>query len=309
MLDPEIRQVLAEMEANAPPPGQEVPIAKARAGHDAESAVLGGPGEPVAAVRELRVPRPGGEVPVRVYSPARAGEAPGVVAYFHGGGWCLGSVNGFDTVLRALANASGAVVAGVEYRLAPEHPHPAAVEDAEAVVRWLGAHAAELGADPARLAVAGDSAGGNLAAVTARRLRDTGGPALRLQALVYPVTDAALDTPSYRENATGYGLTAVGMERWWRLYLGGADGLQPDCSPLRAADFAGLPPAFVLTVDKDVLRDEGEAYARALEAAGVPVTLRRYDGAVHGFFRWLARARLSRQAVEDVATALAAALR
>jgi acetyl esterase len=286
-----------------------VPVAEARAGHDAESALLSGPGEPVAGLRELRVPRPGGEVPVRVYSPAGAGGAPGVVAYFHGGGWCLGSIEGFDTVCRALANASGAIVASVDYRLAPEDPFPAAVEDAEAVVRWLGEHAAELGADPARLAVAGDSAGGNLAAVTARRLRDAGGPPLRLQALVYPVMDAARDTPSYRESATGYGLTADGMARWWRLYLSGADGLQPDCSPLRAADFAGLPPAFVLTVDKDVLRDEGESYARALEAAGVTITLHRYDGAVHGFFRWLARARESRRAVEDVAAALAGALR
>jgi acetyl esterase len=232
-----------------------------------------------------------------------------VVAYLHGGGWCVGSRDGFDTVCRALANASGAVVASVDYRLAPEHPFPAGLEDAEAVVRWLGEHAADVGADPGRLAVAGDSAGGNLAAVVARRLRDAGGPPLRLQALIYPATDAACDTPSYRENATGYGLTAEGMRRYWRLYLGDADGSHPDCSPLRATDLAGLPPAFVLSVDKDVLRDEGEAYARALEAAGVPVELRRYDGAVHGCWRWLARARLSRLAVEEVAGALAAALR
>jgi acetyl esterase len=309
MLDPEIRAVLDAMAAQAPPPGVEVPVLEARAAHDAESTLLSGPGEPVADVLELRVPRAGGEVPVRVYRPGGAGGTPGVVAYFHGGGWCLGSLDGFDTVCRALANASGAIVASVDYRLAPEHPFPAAVEDAEAVVRWLGEHAASLGADPARLAVAGDSAGGNLAAVTARRLRDAGGPALRLQALVYPVLDAGRDTPSYAECATGYGLTADGMGRWWRLYLGGADGFQPDCSPLRAADFAGLPPAFVLTVDKDVLRDEGEAYARALEAAGVPVTLRRYDGAAHGFIRWLARTGESRRAVEDVAAALAEALR
>jgi acetyl esterase len=196
------------------------------------------------------------------------------------------------------------VVASIDYRLAPEHPFPAAPDDARAAVRWLAAHAAELGADPDRMAIAGDSAGGNLAAVTARRLRDEGGPALRFQALVYPVCDSALNTPSYRECSEGFGLSAQDMKRYWELYLDGSDGRHQDASPLHAADLRGLPPAFVLTVRQDVLRDEGEAYARALAAAGVPVVQRRYDGAVHGFFRWLAASRLSREAVAEVGAAL-----
>ena len=175
-------------------------------------------------------------------------------------------------------------------------------------MRWLAASAEELGADPARMAIAGDSAGGNLATVTARRLRDDGAPVLRFQALIYPVCDSALNTPSYRESATGFGLSSESMKRYWELYLDGADGRNPDASPLQADDLAGLPPAFVLTVRDDVLRDEAEAYARALEAAGVPVTLRRYDGAVHGFFRWLAKAELARRAVAETGAALRAAL-
>jgi acetyl esterase len=308
VLHPQIQVLLDQMNALPGPSAHEVPIAEARAAHEEETEFLSGPGEPVADVHDVAVPGPGGHVPVRVFRPASAAASAGVVAYFHGGGWCIGSIASFDPLCRALANASGAIVASVGYRLAPEHPFPAAVEDAHAVVRWLGEHAAELGGDPARLAVAGDSAGGNLAAAVARRLRDEGGPPLRLQALIYPVTDAGNATTSYRESAEGYGLTAASMRRWWRVYLDGADAQQPDCSPLRAEDLSGLPPAFVLTVDRDVLRDEGELYARALEAAGVPVTLRRYDDAIHGFFRWLARADVSRRAVDEVAAALAAAL-
>ena len=220
----------------------------------------------------------------------------------------MGSLDGFDPVCRALANEAGAIVASIGYRLAPEHPFPAAPDDVRAAVRWLHEHAAELGADPDRMAVAGDSAGGNLATVTARRLRDEGGPPLRFQALIYPVTDAALNTPSYRESSDGFGLTAASMKRFWELYLDGADGRGPDASPLQADDLSGLPPAFILTVGDDVLRDEAETYAAALEAAGVPVTLRRYDGAVHGFFRWIARTEISRRAVAEVGAALRAGL-
>ena len=197
----------------------------------------------------------------------------------------------------------GLLIASVDYRLAPEHPFPAAPDDARAAVRWLAGEAEALGAAPGRLAVAGDSAGANLATVTARRLRDEGGPPIRFQALIYPVIDSALNTPSYREKGDGFGLSAASMARYWRFYLDGADGRHPDASPLQA-DLAGLPPAFILTVEDDVLRDEGEAYAKALEAAGVPVTLRRYDGPIHGFFRWLAKASVARRAVDDVAAAL-----
>jgi acetyl esterase len=308
VLDPEIQALLDAVNAEPQVPPEQVSVADARAAHAEESQRLSGAGQPVAEVRDIAIPGPAGDIPARAYRPETGGKRPGVVAYFHGGGWCLGTLDSFDAACRALANAAAALVVSVDYRLAPEHPFPAAVEDAEAAVRWLAGHAGELGADGGRLAVAGDSAGANLATIAARRLRDAGGPPLRFQALVYPALDAGLDTPSYHENAAGYGLTAASMRRWWDLYLNGADGLQPDASPLRAGDLAGMPPAFVLTVDKDPLRDEGEAYARALEAAGVPAGLRRYDGAIHGFFRWQGASRLSREAVGEVGAALRAAL-
>jgi acetyl esterase len=309
VLDAEIQPIVDLMNAAAGPPAHEIPVSQARAAHDRETQVMSGPGEEVAAVHEVEAPGPGGPVPIRVFRPLGAGETPlPLVVYLHGGGWVIGSLDGFDPLCRALANRSGAVVAAVDYRLAPEHPFPAAPEDSRAAVRWLHEQAATLGADPARMAIAGDSAGANLATVTARRLRDEGGPPLRLQALIYPVTDSALNTPSYREKGDGFGLSAASMARYWRLYLDGADGRHQDASPLQAAELAGLPPAFVLTVEDDVLRDEGEAYARALERAGVPVTLRRYDGPIHGFFRWLAKASLARRAVDEVAGALRDAL-
>jgi acetyl esterase len=307
MLDPEIQPIVDLMAAESDPPPELVPVDQARATHDRETAIMSGPGEEVAEVRDITVPGPGGPIPVRVFRPACEGPLP-LVAYAHGGGWVIGSLDGFDPLCRALANASGAVIASIGYRLAPEHPFPAGLEDVRAAVRWLAENARELGGDPDRVAIAGDSAGGNLATVTARRLRDEGGSPLRFQALVYPVCDSGLNTPSYHESGDGFGLTAAGMKRYWELYLDGADGRRPDASPLQAEDLAGLPPAFVLTVRHDVLRDEGEAYARALESAGVPVTLRRYDGAIHGFFRWMAKSRLSRQAVAEVGAALRAGL-
>jgi len=303
VLDPEIQPIVDLMEAAPGPPAHEIPVAQSRATHDRETAVMSGPGEAVADVREHAVPGPGGPIRVRVYRPEGEGLLP-LVAYVHGGGWVVGSLDGFDPLCRALANASGAVIASIDYRLAPEHPFPAGADDVRAAVRWLAANAGELGANAGRMGIAGDSAGGNLATVAARRLRDEGDSPLRFQALIYPVCDSALNTPSYRERASGFGLSALSMKRYWELYLDGADGAQPDASPLRAADLAGMPQAFVLTVRSDVLHDEGEAYAHALERAGVPVALRRYDGAVHGFFRWLARSRLAREAVAEVGGAL-----
>jgi acetyl esterase len=307
-LDPEIEAVVSAMQALPGPPPEDVPIEEARAGHEAETRELSGPGQTVAEVRDHVVPGPGGDIPVRVYSPSGAHGPVPVIAYFHGGGWSLGSIDSFDTVCRALANAACAIVASVGYRLAPEHRYPAAVEDCVAATRWVAEKAQELGGDPARLAVAGDSAGGNLATIVARRARDEGGPPIRFQALVYPATDAALNTPSYREFAEGFGLTALGMRRFWGMYLDGADGAHPDASPLRAEDLAGLPPAFVLTAEADVLRDEGEAYAERLREAGVEVALHRYDGATHGFWRWQAKAALARRAVRELGAALRQAL-
>jgi acetyl esterase len=192
----------------------------------------------------------------------------------------------------------------VGYRLAPEDPFPAAVEDSWAATRWLAGRAAELGVDPSRLAVAGDSAGANIATVLARRTRDAGGPALRFQLLVYPAVDPTASSPSYRELAEGYSLTADDMRWYWHQYLGCADPAHPDLAPGRA-DLSGLPPALVITAEYDPLRDEGESYARALEAAGVPVRLHRWPGVVHGFFRW----RAVTPAAHEAAAAAGAALR
>jgi acetyl esterase len=292
------------MNAGDGPPAHELPVEQARAEHSADTERLSGPGEPVAEVRDVTVPTAGGELRIRAYRPQA--EAPGVVAYLHGGGWIMGTLESYDTPLRALANASGAVVASIGYRLSPEHRFPAAVDDTLAGVRWLAAHAGELGADASRLAVAGDSAGGNLAAVAALRLR--GELPLRAQALIYPITDSGLDTPSYRRFGEGHGLSAAGMRRFWSLYLDGADGRHPDASPLRARDLTGLPPAYVLTADEDVLRDEGEAYAARLREAGVPTELVRWPGTIHGFFRWLAVATAAREAIHAVGSALRRAL-
>jgi acetyl esterase len=293
VLHPEIQAILDEMNAVPGPPAHEVPVAEARAAHAAETERLSGPAEPVAEVRDVTVPAAGGDVLVRLFVPD---DARGVVAYIHGGGWMMGTVASYAAPLSRLANASGATVAAVEYRLSPEHRFPAALEDSLAAVRWI---AAEHAGEP--LAIAGDSAGGNLAAVCALRLR--GEIELRLQALIYPVTDAALNRPSHRAFGTGHGLSTAQLRRCWGFYLDGADGGQPDASPLRA-DLAGAPPAYVLTAEEDTLRDEGEAYAEALREAGVPAELVRWPGTIHGFFRWVAATSVAGEAVDAVAAAL-----
>ena len=244
---------------------------------------------PVARVENRTIPGPAGDIPVRVYWPrtAEATTAPGVV-FFHGGGWVICDLDTHDGQCRALANGTDAVVVSVDYRLAPEAKFPAAADDCYAATQWVAGHAAELGIDPARLAIAGDSVGGNLTAATALMARDRGGPALAYQLMVYPVVDSSASRngyPSKTDNATGYFLTLDAME-WYRTqYLrDDADGDDPYCSPLLASSLAGLPPAFVVTAEFDPLRDEGEEYARRLAAAGVPTETYRADGMFHGFF-------------------------
>jgi len=273
-----------------------------------ESALVG-EGEQVARVEDRTLPGPAGEIPVRVYAPEGEEEPrPGVV-YFHGGGFVMGSLETHDATCRSLANASGCTVVSVDYRLAPEHPFPAAPEDCYAATRWVASHGAELGIDPDRLAVAGDSAGGNLAAAVSLMARDRGGPALRHQVLIYPVADHGFDTPSYRENAEGYLLSRQLMEWFWGHYLAReSDADHPYASPLRAPDASKLPPALVLTAEFDPLRDEGEAYAERLRAAGVPTRLSRYDGMIHGFFSMAEAMEPGRRAVDEVAAALRRAL-
>jgi acetyl esterase len=304
---PEIRSLLDQQATSGRPPLHHQSVEQARAFHVADAAALNGPPAPVAAVADRRVPGPAGELPLRIYTPE--GEPPfPIVVFFHGGGWVVGTLDTYDPLCRALAAATPAVVVSVDYRLAPEHRWPAAVEDAYAATEWASRNAAALGGVQHRLAVAGDSAGGNLAAVVALGARDRGGPAIAFQLLVYPALDAAGDTASWREYADGYHLTADGMRWYWDHYLGGADGAAPDASPLRAAFVGGLPPALVIGAEYDILRDEGEAYAARLAEAGVDASASRHAGVVHGFVRWRAVTGAAGDALQEAATALRSAL-
>ena len=251
-----------------------------------------------------RVPVAGGEITVRAYSPGGPGPHP-VLVYYHGGGWVIGDLYTHDGLCRSLTNAARCAVVSVDYRLAPESKYPVAAEDSYAALTWVVANAARLGIDPRRVAVGGDSAGGNLATVVALMARDRRGPALVHQVLIYPVTDHDLDTPSYIENATGYVLTREGMRWFWNHYLAReAQGREPHASPLRAPSLAGLPPALVITAECDPLRDEGEAYAARLRDAGVPVTLTRYTGMFHGFVRMTRILDKARTALDEIAGSL-----
>jgi acetyl esterase len=307
LLDPEVAALLERLEASGAPSPEALPLEEARQGATSLLRELAGEPEPVARTEDAEMPGPGGPFPVRIYDPGTPAERPCLV-YFHGGGWVLCDLDSHDAVSRALARRSGALVVSVGYRLAPEHKFPAAVEDAFAATEWVAANASRLGFDARRMGVGGDSAGGNLATVVALKSRDEGGPALALQALIYPVTNlASFDTASYTQFADGYNLTRARME-WFRShYLAGPqDGQHPDASPLLARNLSGLPPALVITAECDPLRDEGEDYARRLELAGVTVTLTRYPGMIHPFFSMPGALRQARRAIDQVARAIAA---
>ena len=300
-LDPQVKALIASMAALNLPPIETTSPAEAREMFYKRTAALG-PGPEVASVTDHTVPVTDGTIAVRVYSPSSSTALP-VLVFYHGGGWVIGDLYTHDAICRTVANAAGCVVASVDYRLAPEFRYPVAAEDSYAALAWIAAHAPDIGADARRIAVGGDSAGGNLAAVVALMAKARGGPRIALQVLIYPVTDHGFDTASYLENADGYLLTREGMRWFWNHYLGDADGRQPYASPLRG-DLAGLPPALVITAEYDPLRDEGEALASKLTAAGVPVTLTRYPGQVHGFFRLTPVLDGARAAVDEVAGAL-----
>ncbi len=258
----------------------------------------------VARVEDTTFPGPGGDVPVRIYRPDGDAPKPAIV-YYHGGGWVIGGLNTHDGTCRAFANALDALVVSVDYRLAPEHPFPAPLDDAFAALTWVHDHAAELGIDPARVAVAGDSAGGNLAAVVAQLARDAGGPPVCFQLLIYPVTDHEFDSVSMNDNAEGYFLTRDAMRWFYSHYLNDpVEGADPKVSPIRASHLADLPPAYVITAEFDPLRDQGMAYAAAMSDAGTQVVAWTYEGMFHGFLSMVDLIEAGKVAFDDAVAAL-----
>jgi acetyl esterase len=283
-LDPQLDAMRAARAKADTPPLYTMSLAEARAADLEQIRAASGRVEPVAAVNEHVVPGPGGELRIRVYEPDHGADRPALV-YFFGGGWTLGNLETCDGICRLLTNAVPCVTVSVEYRLAPEHRFPAAVHDCYAGTAWVAEHAALLGVDPARLAVGGDSAGGNLAAAVALLARERGGPALRHQLLVYPNTDQSSDTASLRASEDPLLFNRWSVDWYRQFYLAEEkDGLDPLASPLLAPNLSALPEATVITAEYDPLRDEGEQYADRLREAGTPVEARRYEGMAHGFF-------------------------
>lgn len=303
-LHPQAANFLDQLNRQNSPPMERQPIAATRRALIEASTVKMAPARLARLeTRTIRGPD-GDDLRVRVYRPHGEGPFP-VGLYFHGGGWVLNNIDTHDDIVQRLAAASGCVFVNVDYRLAPEHKYPAALEDAYAALQWVAAAANELQVDPRRIAVGGDSAGGNLAAALCLVTRDRGGPPVAFQVLIYPITDCDLDRPSYRANADGYFLTRSQMEWFWRHYVRSPEQMrEPYASPLRADSLKGLPPALVLTAEFDPLRDEGEAYADALRAAGVAVESYRYDGLIHAFVKRVDQFDAALDAVRRIGDAL-----
>ena len=282
-LDPQAKALLDQMVAGGAPALNTLSPVDARKMFEMMIQLLGMKPQPVFKVEDRQIPGPAGQIRVRVYTPE--GNAPfPILVFFHGGGFVIGSIEVYDEFCRELTNGIGGIVVSVDYRLAPEHKFPAAVEDCYAATKWVAENASSIGGDAAHIAVSGDSAGGNLAAVVAQIARDSKKLPLAYQVLMYPVTGAGYDTQSVRENAIGYFLTKDDMMWFDSLYLrNDADRANPRVAPLRAKTLSGLPPALVITAEFDPLRDDGEAYADKLRQSGVPVVCTRYNGMIHGF--------------------------
>ena len=307
-LDLTVRLLLEAIERQGNPPLESFSPAEARRLAAESLEPVRGIAEPVRSVENQRIPGPDGEIPIRVYTPDTPAPRPAMV-YFHGGGWVLCDLDTHDVICRAIARRAGAVVVAADYRLSPEYKFPAAVVDCYAATQWAAMNAERLGIDRNRISVGGDSAGGNLATVVSLKSRDENGPRIALQALVYPVTDlSSFATSSYQEFAEGYQLTRSEME-WFRdHYLASTkDALDPHASPLLARDLHGLPPALIITAECDPLRDEGEAYAKRLADAGVPVTCTRYPGMIHPFFSLSGAIPQALDAFQQIANAISAA--
>jgi len=299
-LDHQVKEILKEAEALGLPAYQDLSPAAARR----QMLDLAPPVDPLLSVKRVvdrSIPGPEGEIPLRLYYPA--GDPPfATLVYFHGGGWVIGDLDTHHGFCHALAKTSGCLIVAVDYRLAPEHRYPAAVEDAYAATNWVAQNSDAIQADPIRLAVGGDSAGGHLAAVVALMARDRRGPRIDLQILIYPITDCSFNTPSYIENKEGYMLTRDLMKWFWNHFIEDENQANdPYVSPLRADNLSDLPPALIVTAEYDPLRDEGEAYGKKLQEAGANVTLSRYPGMIHAFIRMTALVDKASEALDEVA--------
>lgn len=307
-INPDAAKVVELIIASGRPPYPTIGHVAAREIFVASRAILQPDPAPVAEVRDLAAKGPAGPIPLRLYrgKGTEAKSPQPTLIYFHGGGWVLGNLDSHDGVCRDIANAARCTVISVDYRLAPEAKFPAAADDSIAAAQWIHDNAAELGVDRTRLAVGGDSAGGNLSAVVALHARDNGGPKLRLQVLIYPSADMSSVYPSYEEFAEQLPLTRTTMDWFVDLYLKNRSEDAKDwrASPLHAKSLTGLPPAFVITAAMDPLRDEGEEFARALMKAGVPVEVKRFDGQIHGFLTMGRIVKDSAVAIADIATEL-----
>jgi len=304
-LDPQVEAFLHQMEQQGTPPVHTLTALQARETRNPVFIKLGGPPESVADVKDLDIPGPAGQIPIRIYTPQGTGPFP-VLVFFHGGGFVICNLDTHDSICRSLANGASCIVVSVDYRLAPEHKFPAAVDDAYAATQWVAFNADRIKGDPDRIAVGGDSAGGNLSAVVSLLARDKGGPSLIYQLLLYPVTNlSSFDTDSHRQHGEGYILTSDGMEYYRDHYVEHEEELQnPYVSPLLAQEMTGLPPALVITAQFDVLTDEAEAYANRLKEAGVQVKYICFDGMIHAFFSLPTVIDQARDAMDEATAAL-----
>jgi len=298
-LDPQMAAMLGQSSGWAA--ARSVPVEQLRAAVKGFAAATPKLPVPLRDVSDWAIPGPAGDLPVRIYKPQVEGPRP-ILVYFHGGGWVVGDLDTQDMICRGLCHGAECIVVSVDYRLAPEHRFPAAVDDCYAALVWSAAHAGEIGGDPACIVVGGDSAGAVLSGAVAIRARDEGGPGLRGQLLFYgSMNYPSHDMPSMKEFADGPILTADDIDYFWSLYLGHPQTEQdhPWASPIRATSHAGLPPAFIGTAELDPSRDQGEAYGPVLAAAGVPVELHRYVGMPHGFMSWLGMIDMAQTAADD----------
>jgi acetyl esterase len=310
-VDADLQKVLDMVKEANRPPYKDTTLEEARAGYHAMVNLLDPEGEDIHRSEDRTIPGPAGDIPVRVYWPRELadGESLGVLIFLHGGGFVIGDLDTHDPLCRRLANRGDCIVVSVHYRLAPEHPFPSAGEDCIAAMNWCAANAGEWGGDGARLAIGGDSAGGNLAAVCALEARDKGGPDLALQMLLYPAVAAELNSASHAEFAEGYLLTRENIEWFLEQYAGGQEvGGNPAFAPLIAADHGGLAPAEIIVAGFDPLRDEGMQYAEKLRAAGVPTNLVNHAGAVHAFVQFHGASEAGRRAMDHCGAVLKKAL-